>query len=136
MDDRRGTAAPRRASRVLLVLLGVLLLGMAFAGREGVLITDIGQFMPGNLTITPGTVVVWKNMGVLSQIVSCDPAWAKEAKNPYVKLPSGAAPWDSGPIYPGDMWSHTFTTPGVYVYVNRGAPGGAVVGVITVTKKK
>lgn len=102
----------------------------------GVEITRDNLFAPATLTVPLGSRVTWKNMGVVPQTATADP----DADESLVKLPDGATPWDSGILYPGDMWDHVFDTPGTYVYVSREPkryyhwPDGNVsIGMITVS---
>ncbi len=89
------------------------------------------QLDPSSLTIPQGSIVTWQNIGVLSQSVTCDPA---KVQNPArVKLPPNAQPWDSGELYPGQTWSYTFNTPGMYLYYSRIQNVESMSGVITVT---
>lgn len=50
-----------------------------------------------------------------------------------ITLPAGAEAWDSGDLYPGQSWSHTLTTPGVYVFGCRHHANQGMIGTITVT---
>ena len=54
-------------------------------------------FNPKRIEITTGTTVTWTNNDPLVHTVTAD---------------DGS--WDSGPIEPGNSWSHTFTQPGEY----------------------
>jgi len=92
--------------------------------------TGLDRFDPGALAIAPGTRVVWKNTGTAPHTVTCQPGRATEGSP--TTLPSGAQPWDSGDIYPGQTWSHTFETAGAYVYVDRYAVANGMVGTVTV----
>jgi len=56
-------------------------------------------FNPKRLEIAPGTTVRWTNDDQLVHTVTAD---------------DGS--WDSGPIEPGQSWSHTFAQPGEYAF--------------------
>src|SRR4051812_27381705 len=71
-------------------------------------------YNPSSLTIPVGATVTWQNIGLVSNTVTCDPT--KAQNQAYVLLPNNAQPWDSGILYPGQMWSYTFDTPGSYMY--------------------
>lgn len=46
--------------------------------------------------------------------------------------PEGAAPFDSGDIYPGQTWSFTFTVPGQYAYFSQPDQDQGILGTIRV----
>lgn len=102
--------------------IGVVPLLTACAGaaaKERVLITMThdNRYAPSGITIPVGTTVVWQNMGIGAHTTTCDPALAANAAD--VVLPPGAAPWDSGDLFPGQSWQQTFTAPGTYLYFCR-----------------
>jgi plastocyanin len=85
---------------------------------------------PSSLTIPMGTMVTWQNIGLQPHTVTCDPT---KAENPaHVLLPGNAQPWDSGQLYPGQTWSHTFDTPGNYIYFSRAKESDAMLGTLTI----
>lgn len=86
---------------------------------------NMAWFTPGSLTVPLGATVVWKNNNTYPHTVTCDPTLADQY-GAYADLPVDAQPWDSGDIYAGEMWSHTFLTPGQYIYFSRGAMNMAV----------
>jgi len=91
-------------------------------------------FTPGSLIIPPGATVVWQNTDIYPHTVTCDPTLAQQqGGGVYALLPKEAQPWDSGDLYTGQMWSHTFTTPGQYIYFSRRDESGDLIGSITVT---
>lgn len=58
------------------------------------------RFVPGDITVTAGTTVVWVNQGAdWHSVAAVDGSFA------------------SGQIAPGDSFSYTFETPGTYTYV-------------------
>ena len=99
-----------------LLLIGLLLLATACDPERPAVVevTPLDQFSPGALTVDTGTRVVWKNMDTAPHTVTSDGAW------------------DSGDIYPGQTWSHTFDAPGTFIYLDRYSPPNQTVGVITV----
>ena len=64
------------------------------------------------MVVVAGTAVEWRNTSLAAHTVTADPA-----KDPRASLPAGAVPFDSGEIGRGQVWRHTFTTPGTYRYV-------------------
>jgi outer membrane protein assembly factor BamB/plastocyanin len=71
------------------------------------------SFRPSNLTVRVGTTVIWMNEGAASDTVTSD-----------------AGLFDSGVLGPGQTFSYTFTTVGVYTYASFYHPH--VAGSITV----
>ncbi|MGE5392826.1 MAG: cupredoxin domain-containing protein [Candidatus Saccharibacteria bacterium] len=87
------------------------------AGQASIQLTD-DAFGPANLNILAGTAVTWTNQGMHTHTVTSD---------------SGA--FGSGNLSPGQQFSFTFNSPGIYPYYCRfhGAAGGiGMSGVITV----
>ena len=76
-------------------------------------ITTLDQFNPGALTVTTGTHVVWKNVSTTPHTVTSDS-------------------WDSGDLYPGQTWTHTFDSPGRYLYKDRYAGSNGTIGIVNV----
>lgn len=76
--------------------------------------SDMG-FMPQTIVVNAGETVVWRNSSEVTHNVVADPGRAVYAID--VKLPSGANPFGSGYLQPGQPFSHTFTVPGIYRYV-------------------
>jgi uncharacterized protein (TIGR03000 family) len=56
-------------------------------------------FRPKTITVSAGTTVQWRNAGRHSHTVTSD-------RNG----------WDSGELYPGEVFSYTFNRPGTYAY--------------------
>lgn len=80
--------------------------------------TDQLRFVPEDLTVQAGQTVTWVNKSAIPHTTTADPAQNPVAQDhpEYAQLPSGANPWDSGMIQPGESFSYTFTTPGDYHY--------------------
>ncbi len=94
--------------------------------------TDAVLFVPSTLTVPVGATVVWQNRDQHPHAVTCDPALAQEVGS-YSVLPPGVEPWNSGTLYTGETWSHTFTTSGKYLYFSRSDEGGVTIGTIMVS---
>jgi|SRR5687768_14293041 plastocyanin len=74
-----------------------------------------GFFLPAEISVAPGTVVVWRNMGSNPHTTT---AWNR---------------WDSGVMRPGDACMAWFVTPGSYDYLSIvAADGGTMTGTVTV----
>jgi plastocyanin len=104
---------------------------VAGAQSVNVNMTDANLFQPATLTIPRGTTVTWTNTGQVGHTVTDDPS---KAANPSDSvLPSGAQAWDSGTVNGGGTFSHTFDTPGQYVYFCIPHEALGMIGRITVT---
>lgn len=77
--------------------------------------TDQMRFEPATVTVLTGQTVRWVNRADVVHTVTCGRT-TPEAEG-HGSLPGGAEAFDSGPIQPGEAWSYTFRTPGVYEYV-------------------
>ena len=117
-----------------LLLMVVLLLSCSGRESYAVEITD-HSFVPGSLSVSPGTTVVWKNTGLFPKTVTATPS--PDTPNAYMSLPRGAPSIRSDTLYPGETWSYIFTTPGAYTYVSRYTPlyepNNVLVGVVEVS---
>ena len=91
--------------------------------------TDMG-FVPAAITVNVGTKVVWKNSSQVIHNVVDDASKALSVVD--VKLPSGARPFDSGLLQPGQSYSRVFTEPGIYRYVCTLHEGSGMKGVVFV----
>jgi copper-containing nitrite reductase/plastocyanin len=91
--------------------------------------TDMG-FVPAAITVNAGDKVVWKNSSPVIHNVVDDASKALSVVD--VKLPSGAHPFDSGMLQPGQSYSRIFTEPGVYRYVCTLHEGSGMKGVVIV----
>ncbi len=136
LDDRAVGKFFRLAVFGMLVLLFAVCLsacGVASAStRFTVNLTDIARYDPASLSVPKGATVTWINRGNTPHTVTADPAKANNKRD--VALPSGATPWDSGEIYPGETWSYTFTVPGRYVYFSMLDENQGMLGTIVVTQ--
>ncbi len=91
--------------------------------------TDMG-FVPPAITVNVGDKVVWKNSSQVIHNVVDDTS--KVLSTIDVKLPSGAHPFDSGLLQPGQSFSRVFTEPGIYRYVCTLHEGSGMKGVVIV----
>lgn len=76
-------------------------------------------FSPRTITVSAGTMVIWRNAGAMAHTVTAD---------------NGA--FNSGTINPGGTYSYVFSTPGTYNYycIFHGGPGGVgMAGTVIVT---
>lgn len=116
-----GTVSPSTVTHAMAVLL---LLAVA-AGTATVLLptedpaavvemTNTLKFIPDTLKVSTGETVEWRNTSLMVHTVTADPEEATLDES--VRLPSGAAPFDSGDMDAGDVFRHTFTKPGTYRY--------------------
>jgi plastocyanin len=71
------------------------------------------QFDPEVVRIKAGDTVEWRNTSSFTHSVNADPARFPDD----VSIPAGTAPFDSGRLPPGQVFRHTFVTPGTYKYV-------------------
>jgi plastocyanin len=130
MNPVRGLAALALAATLAACAHGGPAYNAAPAGVKVVTMTSGLHFEPMTLTIQRGQTVQWANKAFMSHTVTFDPAKAKTASD--VSLPAGVAPFDSGSIKPGQVYSHTFTTAGAYHYVCKPHEGNGMKGVIVV----
>jgi plastocyanin len=91
--------------------------------------TDMG-FVPPAITVSVGEKVVWKNSSPVIHNVVDDASKALTRID--VKLPSGARPFDSGLLQPGQSFSRVFSEPGVYRYVCTLHEASGMKGVVVV----
>jgi plastocyanin len=87
-------------------------------------------FDPPTVTIPAGTQVVWHNIGVLVQSVTCDPQQIDDAAR--VLLPDGAEAFDSGDLFTGETFAYVFNTPGEYLYTSRYQRRQPLIGLVHV----
>jgi plastocyanin len=101
------------------------------AGAAVVQISTFLKFEPGQVTIPVGGTIEWRNTSIETHTVTDDPAAARDPT--HAELPAGAQAFDSGPLKPGQSFSHTFTVPGRYSYFCRPHETHGMVGTIVVT---
>ena len=78
---------------------GYDLQGTPAVGVTGVKMTDQDAFSPTIVQVPEGTTVTWTNTDSDAHTVTFMPMWV-----------------NSGDVLAGNMFRHTFTTPGVYYY--------------------
>jgi plastocyanin len=71
------------------------------------------SFEPASVRVMAGDTVEWRNKSYFTHTVTADPARFPND----VSIPAGAMPFESGRIPPGELFRHTFVTPGTYKYV-------------------
>jgi plastocyanin len=76
------------------------------------------RFEPEHLVIKVGETVRWDNVGNMPHTATDDPEQNPVARShpEYALLPSGAEPWGSPLLQPGESFEHTFTVAGDYRY--------------------
>lgn len=120
-----------------LVAIGVCAAVAAWVARQPstILMEDTplgGIYEPATLTVRVGTTVQWKNDGQQMHDATDRPNAAMRASD--VAYPSGAKPFDSGPMQPGQTFSYTFTVSGTYKYICTPHEFGGMTGEVIVTK--
>src|SRR5688572_10687142 len=103
----------------MMQILGVALLaiGLTISSPSVVEMTPHMTFVPRELTVTVGEVVVWKNAGEVDHTVNTNPEHCKRQESKeWVKVPAGATPIFSGDIKPGAEFRVRFEIPGTYQY--------------------
>lgn len=91
-------------------------------------------FEPRGIRIQVGDTIRWTNSSALVHTVTGDPQKAMRANN--VILPDGAAPFDSGMMRPGDIFTYVFTVAGEYTYVCVPHELAGMLGTVTVTERR
>jgi plastocyanin len=76
--------------------------------------TNTLEFDPDTVRVQAGQTVRWTNGSVIVHTVTADPE--KATKDESVRLPDGAAPFDSGDMDPNTTFEYTFDVPGTYRY--------------------
>ncbi len=87
-------------------------------------------FDPIGIFIEPGRTIRW----VVSENVHTTTAYHPSNANHSLRIPPGAAPWDSGYLSPGEHYEVTFTVEGVYDYYCMPHEAAGMVGRIVVGK--
>jgi len=72
------------------------------------------SFVDAEVTIKLGDTVEWRNRSLQAHTVTTDPVQMRQPR--LVGVPEGAKVFDSGPIWPGEIYRRTFTVPGTYLY--------------------
>jgi plastocyanin len=121
--------------RQFLFLLGGSLLAACNGSRREPDFTVTIQrditFEPAVLTVPVGSMVAWYHMAENVHTITADPAKSQMPER--IVLPEGAQPFDSGDLFSGQRWVHTFDVAGNYIYFCRYHEMDEMLGVITVT---
>ncbi|HVL79825.1 MAG TPA: plastocyanin/azurin family copper-binding protein [Sphingomicrobium sp.] len=88
------------------------------------------SFEPAAVRIRPGQTVQWRNTSLVTHTVTADHRLAANPAN--VVLPPGAAPFHSGSVAAGQVWSYRFTMPGTYRYVCLPHERAGMIGTVIV----
>ena len=117
--------SPRRRGAAAAVAVFTLVGGCGVGGpaylepSEGtaatVIMTTGLAFDPSVVTVKVGDTVEWRNKSILTHTVTTDPTVA--AKSSDVRVPEGAVVFDSGAVFPGEVFRYTFKVPGIYSYI-------------------
>ena len=91
------------------------------------------SFQPALITIKAGDTVKWENVGNSVHHATSDPSSAIIATD--VTNPSGAKPFDSGFLKPGESFSETFSVPGIYRYTCAVHEAKGMSGEVVVLRK-
>ena len=87
-------------------------------GPSVVEMTPEMTFLPKELTVMVGEVVVWKNSAKEPHSVNTVPENCRtEDGKKWIKIPAGATPFFSGEVKPGDEFRARFEIPGTYQYL-------------------
>jgi len=89
--------------------------GTATDEEVEVTMTEDLRFDPETLRVRVGQTVAWRNTSSVPHTVTADPAAVRDPGQ--VSLPDGAEPFDSGFIFPDEVFRHTFRVPGEYMYI-------------------
>jgi len=106
----------------LLALAPLLLFGLAASTRSTgpsvIEMTENMAFVPKEVSVVVGEIVVWKNVSTMTHSVNTVPDFCKtdEGKK-WIQIPKGATPFYSDQIKPQGEWRQRFDLPGRYQYV-------------------
>ena len=89
------------------------------------------RFSPDTVRVRAGGSVVWRNTSDIMHTVTADASRAQLPAS--VRLPAGAAAFDSGAMEPGAVFSHRFTVAGEYRYFCVPHERAGMTGVVIVT---
>lgn len=100
------------------------------SNRFTVNMTEGSRFEPASLTIPLGGTVVWENLSQRRHSTTTEAGASGDVE--LALLPPEAEPWDSGDLFSGQTWTHTFNVPGSFVYVCRHHGDTGMIGSIVV----
>ncbi|HVG47690.1 MAG TPA: plastocyanin/azurin family copper-binding protein [Rubellimicrobium sp.] len=87
-------------------------------------------FAPQGLAVASGTTLRWTNQDAGNSHTST--AYHPDVFGRPLRIPQGAAPWDSGLLLPGESFEVTLKAPGVYDYYCQPHEMAGMVGRIVV----
>ncbi len=94
-------------------------------------LTTTLNFAPERVVVPAGGMVEWRNTSLLTHTVTAARELADDPA--HVRLPEGAAPFNSGDLPPGQIYRHTFDVPGEYRYFCQPHEGLGMLGTVVVT---
>lgn len=140
------STSKQRAGRLLLRRVGLLVVSVLVltgltvqespptAPAVVVGMTNTMTYTPDTVRVSVGETVRWKNSADVMHTVTADPAEA--FKDESVRLPEGAATFNSGNLSPSDTFEHTFDVPGTYRYFCIPHEAVGMYGTVIVVPKK
>jgi plastocyanin len=95
-------------------------------------VVDMGfsSFDPAVVHVRAGQTVEWRNSALITHSVTDDSSVAGDPN--HASIPQGATAFNSGDIPAGEVYSHTFATPGTYKYFCTHHEGMGMVGTVIV----
>jgi plastocyanin len=127
--DTVDAIAPACSARITVAQIQKAIAKRAESPSGAVGMSDMG-FLPATIVINAGEKVTWTNTSQVTHNVVGDPGRAVIPID--VKLPSGAGPFGSAILQPGQTFSRTFAVPGIYRYVCTLHETSGMKGVIVV----
>lgn len=94
--------------------------------------TDHFEFVPSEVTVRVGDLVLWRNTSRLVHSVTASPRLAMDRR--HAKLPWGAPAFDSSGLNPGDEFVYKFKVPGTYRYFSLPYENEGMVGTVRVVR--
>ncbi|HEX6980127.1 MAG TPA: plastocyanin/azurin family copper-binding protein [Alphaproteobacteria bacterium] len=85
------------------------------------------SFTPATVRVRVGDTVEWRNKSLFTHTVTFDPAVTSD-----VSAPAGERSVDSGRIPAGEVFRHTFMSPGTFRYICRPHHELGMVGMVVV----
>jgi plastocyanin len=92
------------------------------------------SYAPAQVEIKVGDTIEWKNVGNSVHHATSDPSMAMKPDD--ASTPAGATAFDSGFLRPGETYSYTFKSPGIYKYVCAPHETSGMIGKITVVPRE
>lgn len=84
---------------------------------DGAIVVEMNSslsFAPAEIKMKVGDTIEWRNRSLQTHTVTTDPAQVRQPRR--VSVPEGATVFDSGPVWPGEIYRRTFAVPGTYQY--------------------